>query len=92
MSAMELFVVEYMALPEDSPGREKIERRYGKTNVRKLVAKYEEERANKAWFESSTMACPSCRIKVEKSAGCNHVRWFDLYTDLYTANVYLSFR
>ncbi|KAI0803062.1 RWD-domain-containing protein [Irpex lacteus] len=73
MSSTETFVMEYMKLPEGSSGRELMERRYGRANLRRLVAKYEEDQANKKWMDESTMACPSCRIKVEKSVGCNHM-------------------
>lgn len=74
LSATETFVLQYISLPDESPGRLVIERRYGRTLVQKLVAKYEEEQANKQWLERSTMACPSCHVHVEKSLGCNHVR------------------
>lgn len=39
----------------------------------KLVARYEEEQANKEWLQASTMACPGCEVHVEKSLGCNHM-------------------
>ena len=51
-----------------------MERRYGKKNLKRLVVKYEEDRANREWLEKSTKACPSCHVHVEKSMGCNHVR------------------
>lgn len=66
-------MLEYMALPENSREREVIEVRYGRANLRRLVAKYQEDLANKKWMDEATMACPGCRIKVEKSHGCNHV-------------------
>jgi len=69
----ESIALEYMALPEGSPERGRLERRFGRTNIRKLVAKYEEEQANEQWLESSTMSCPSCCVHVEKSLGCNHM-------------------
>ncbi|EKM60880.1 uncharacterized protein PHACADRAFT_247093 [Phanerochaete carnosa HHB-10118-sp] len=73
LSSTESFVLEYISLPEGCTEREQIERRYGKANLTRLVAKYEEDRANKKWLDQSTMGCPSCRIKVEKSMGCNHM-------------------
>ena len=73
ISMTESFVLEYLALPEGSSEREVLERRFGRNNIRKLVAKYEEEQANKQWLEHSTMSCPSCHVHVEKSLGCNHV-------------------
>lgn len=65
--------MEYIALPQDDPQREMIERRYGKGNVTRLVKKFEEDQANKQWLDKSTIGCPSCHVKVEKSVGCNHV-------------------
>ncbi|KZT74831.1 hypothetical protein DAEQUDRAFT_700902 [Daedalea quercina L-15889] len=73
ISMTESFVLEYLALPEGSPEREVLERRFGRNNIRKLVAKYNEEQANKQWLDSSTMSCPSCQVHVEKSLGCNHM-------------------
>jgi E3 ubiquitin-protein ligase RNF14 len=62
-----------MDLEKDSPGRVLIERRHGKANVLRLVAKYEEDKSSAEWVKSSTMACPGCQVKVQKSIGCNHV-------------------
>lgn len=73
ISETEAFVLEYMGLPEGSSERLVLERRFGATNIRRLVAKYQEEQANKQWLEQSTMACPSCHVHVEKSLGCNHM-------------------
>ncbi|OBZ78844.1 E3 ubiquitin-protein ligase itt1 [Grifola frondosa] len=73
LSVTESFVMEYMALPEDSSQRKTLEMRYGKANLRKLVVRYEEEQALKSWLERSTMACPNCHVHVEKSMGCNHM-------------------
>ncbi|KAI0085624.1 RWD-domain-containing protein [Irpex rosettiformis] len=73
MSSTETFVMEYVQLPEGSAGRELLERRYGRKNLRRLVAEYEENQANKKYMDESTMACPGCRVKVEKSVGCNHM-------------------
>ncbi|GLB36376.1 putative RWD [Lyophyllum shimeji] len=69
----EKLVLEYLNLPEGSVERELIEKRFGRTNVLKLVKHYEEEQANKAWLQASTMACPGCDVHVEKSLGCNHM-------------------
>ncbi|KAG5648159.1 hypothetical protein DXG03_006113 [Asterophora parasitica] len=69
----EKLVLEYLKLEEGSIERERIERRFGKANVLRLVRQYEEEQANKEWLETSTMACPGCEVYVEKSLGCNHV-------------------
>ncbi len=70
----EKLVIEYMETTKNSDLRKTMERRYGKKNLERLVAKYEEDRANREWLEKSTMSCPSCHVHVEKSMGCNHVR------------------
>lgn len=67
-------MIEYMETTKDSGLRKTMERQYGKRNLERLVAKYEEDRANREWLEKSTMSCPSCHVHVEKSMGCNHVR------------------
>lgn len=69
----EKLVLDYLNCPEESKERQFIEKRFGRSNVLKLVATYHEEQANKEWLESSTMACPGCEVHVEKSLGCNHV-------------------
>ncbi|KZP32205.1 RWD-domain-containing protein [Athelia psychrophila] len=71
-------VATYHALFSSSSAEDKrelraLEQRYGKSTLQRLVAKFDEEQSNKAWFEASTMACPGCRVSVEKSAGCNHM-------------------
>lgn len=82
-------MLEYIALEEGDPTRKAIEQRYGIANVRRLVAKYEEDEANRKWFEESTMACPSCNIKVQKSMGCNHVRHNSIYSLRPFAEIFL---
>ncbi|KAG8220091.1 hypothetical protein J3R82DRAFT_1110 [Butyriboletus roseoflavus] len=66
------FILDYLLAPPDSSDRRAIERRYGRSNVFKLVRQHEEEQENRKWMDSSTMACPGCGIRVEKSMGCNH--------------------
>jgi E3 ubiquitin-protein ligase RNF14 len=66
-------VLEYLAYEEGSEKRHLMELRFGKTILRKLVAKYQEEQLNKKWLAESTMACPGCSLSIEKSLGCNHV-------------------
>lgn len=69
----EKLVLEYLAAEEGSAERQTIEKRFGRSNVQKLVLTYEEEKANNEWLHSSTMECPGCQCHVEKSLGCNHV-------------------
>jgi E3 ubiquitin-protein ligase RNF14 len=79
ISATESLVSEYMNLDENSVERVRIERQYGKAVILRLLAKYEEEKSNTEWFKSSTMPCPGCRVNVEKSIGCNHVRFLSTH-------------
>ncbi|PPR01177.1 hypothetical protein CVT24_006053, partial [Panaeolus cyanescens] len=69
----EEIALEYLAAEEGSQTRVTLEKRFGRANIRRLVATYEEEKANLQWLEQSTMMCPGCRCHVEKTLGCNHV-------------------
>ncbi|KAJ7655058.1 hypothetical protein DFH06DRAFT_1201477 [Mycena polygramma] len=73
ISQAESVVLEYLAFEENSKERKLMELRFGKTILRKLVAKYQEEQLNKKWLTESTMACPGCSLNIEKSLGCNHM-------------------
>ncbi|THH11365.1 hypothetical protein EW145_g683 [Phellinidium pouzarii] len=66
-------VMEYLDLPERSPERLALERKFGKGVFLKLVKQYEEDESTKDWLSNSTTACPGCHIHVEKSLGCNHM-------------------
>lgn len=74
ISAYETLVLDYLALPEDSPGRKIIENRFGRSIVAKMVVAYQEEQAFKQWLANSSTPCPGCKVHIEKSLGCNHVR------------------
>jgi len=67
------FVHEYMKLEEGSEKRTVLQRRFGKGNLEKLVQRSKEDRANREWLDRSTMACPGCGVRTEKSMGCNHM-------------------
>jgi len=69
----EYLALEYLGAEEGSPERAQLERRFGRTNIRRLVATYEEEKANLQWLKASTMMCPGCQCHVEKTMGCNHM-------------------
>ncbi|THV05971.1 hypothetical protein K435DRAFT_744156 [Dendrothele bispora CBS 962.96] len=73
ISVSETIVLEYLGHPQDSSGRSLIERRFGRNNILRLVAAYEEEQLNRKWLEASTTACPGCGTHVEKSLGCAHM-------------------
>ncbi|KAG1810105.1 uncharacterized protein HD556DRAFT_1317944 [Suillus plorans] len=73
LAVTESFVMEYMGLEEGDARRYEIERRWGKRNVLRLVLKYEEERMNREWISRCCTSCPGCGVRVEKSAGCNHM-------------------
>lgn len=62
-----------MSLPADSPERAAFEKRYGKKQLTRMVAQWEEQEANNIWFERFTRACAGCGTRVNKSAGCNHM-------------------
>ncbi len=68
-SASSEVVKEYLALAEDSPDRALLLRRYGRSNVLRLVNAYQEEQLNREWLESSTMACPWMRGACGESHG-----------------------
>lgn len=65
------FLQKYMA----SEGAERLgfERRYGRKQLARMVEEWEEQQANKDWFDKFTRACPGCQTRVNKSAGCNHM-------------------
>ncbi|KAJ7102167.1 hypothetical protein B0H15DRAFT_315843 [Mycena belliarum] len=73
ISHAETVVLEYLALAEDSSERHVMELRFGRTMLRKLVARYQEEQLNKKWLAASTVACPGCSVNIEKNLGCNHM-------------------
>ncbi|EFI28584.1 ring finger protein 14 isoform 2 [Coprinopsis cinerea okayama7 len=67
MTHSEKIVLEYLAEDEGSEERETLEKRYGKKNIQNLVARYQEELANKEWLAESTTECPGC--------GCHMTCW-----------------
>ncbi|KAJ3907848.1 RWD-domain-containing protein [Lentinula edodes] len=73
ISAYETLVLDYLALPEESPGRKTIENRFGRSIVAKMVVAYQEEQAFKQWLANSSTPCPGCNVHIEKSLGCNHM-------------------
>lgn len=76
ISATKAILQEYMALAEGSTERKKMEARYGRSTLQRLVTEYEEERAFHEWLEKCTgTPCPGCDLRVEKHSGCNHVRF-----------------
>ncbi|KAF8168339.1 RWD domain-containing protein [Crassisporium funariophilum] len=66
-------VLEYLATESGSAQRTFLEVRYGRSRVRGLVERYEQEQSTKQWLSSSTTVCPGCDNNVEKSFGCNHM-------------------
>ncbi|KAF8168338.1 hypothetical protein B0H34DRAFT_855092 [Crassisporium funariophilum] len=69
----EYLALEYLGTEEGSIERARLERRFGRANIRRLVATYEEDKANMQWLSASTMSCPGCQCHVEKTMGCNHM-------------------
>lgn len=45
----------YLQYPEGSTERLTIEKRHGKANVLRVIAKYQEEQLNRKWMEKETM-------------------------------------
>ncbi|KAF9259080.1 hypothetical protein L218DRAFT_934086 [Marasmius fiardii PR-910] len=70
----ETLVREYLDLPADSLERTKMENRYGRRLISRMVERYYQEQANKRWLESAAVACPGCDVYVQKSEGCNHIK------------------
>lgn len=54
--------------------RAALESRYGKNNVKRIVATFEEERSNREWREQHSTECPGCGVWVERSQGCAHMQ------------------
>ncbi|KAI9140267.1 hypothetical protein BKA69DRAFT_1029718 [Paraphysoderma sedebokerense] len=53
--------------------KRRIEVQYGKSIVAKMVQKYREEEATKAFLKSTATPCPSCSTYITKTEGCNHM-------------------
>lgn len=70
----EKVVAEYLSSHEGSAVRKNLDLRYGAKNLAKLVARWQEEKANRDYFEENSTSCPHCSVRVQKSHGCNHVR------------------
>ncbi|GAA5821790.1 hypothetical protein JCM3770_000146 [Rhodotorula araucariae] len=60
-------------LEGDESVRRSLEARYGASNIKRLVAAFEEERALREWLDKNATECPGCGAWVNKSAGCNHM-------------------
>lgn len=43
-----------------------MEARRGKSNLDRMVSKWQEEEDNKKWLEEKTKACAGCGVRVEK--------------------------
>jgi hypothetical protein len=75
ISIMETMVLEYLALPDDSPARQMMERRLVNPTFSSLLlpTRRNNRTIEQAMAGPSMMACPGCQNHVEKSLGCNHV-------------------
>ena len=69
----EKVITEYLSSEDGSPARKNLEARYGAKNLAKLVSRWQEEKANRDYFEENSTSCPHCSVRVQKSHGCNHV-------------------
>ncbi|CAO1614064.1 unnamed protein product [Sympodiomycopsis kandeliae] len=57
----------------DEATKRVMEVKYGRKNLLRLKAAYEEEKANESWMKGKTQSCPNCSSRIEKSSGCNHM-------------------
>ncbi|KAL1921440.1 uncharacterized protein VTP21DRAFT_11156 [Calcarisporiella thermophila] len=64
-------VQEYMSGNEETKRR--LEYRYGRSNLLRLVEDIENQKATEDWISNNTSQCPSCGLNIEKSYGCNHM-------------------
>lgn len=71
LSSSNAILTKYDAASE--AGKRQMEMRYGRKNLLKLKAQFEEDKANQAWLRERTQGCPHCSSPVEKSMGCNHM-------------------
>ncbi|KZV77620.1 RWD-domain-containing protein [Peniophora sp. CONT] len=69
----EKVITEYLSSTEGSSARKNLELRYGAKNLVKLIARWQEEKANRDYFEENSTSCPHCTVRVQKSHGCNHM-------------------
>ncbi|VDB84506.1 unnamed protein product [Peniophora sp. CBMAI 1063] len=69
----EKVIAEYSSSSDGSTERKNLELRYGARNLAKLVARWQEEKANREYFEENSTSCPHCSVRVQKSHGCNHM-------------------
>ncbi|CAD7066264.1 unnamed protein product [Tilletia caries] len=67
LSAVSKLASAWLASPPESEERALLTRKYGLANLLRLVATYQEERANRAWLSSHTTRCPHCGCSVEKT-------------------------
>lgn len=63
----------YQRSASGSAERRAMELRYGRNNLERMIRTHEEEQSNRKWMEQNTQSCPCCRIRVQKSVGCNHM-------------------
>ncbi|GAA6010205.1 hypothetical protein JCM11491_005390 [Sporobolomyces phaffii] len=64
-------VTQYLAA--DEAEKRTLEQRYGASNLKRLVAAFEEEKALQEWLKEHSTPCPGCSVPIEKSHGCNHM-------------------
>lgn len=64
---------QYLDCEDDPEELKKLEAKYGKKNLEKLVNDYKIEMETEKWKRENTVECPTCHIPVEKTFGCNHM-------------------
>ncbi|CAG8753642.1 11307_t:CDS:2, partial [Acaulospora colombiana] len=55
------FLEEYISLSDDDPEKLALELRFGKAQLKRLVAVFQEDQENKKWLRESTTQCPHCQ-------------------------------
>ncbi|CEH18697.1 Predicted E3 ubiquitin ligase [Ceraceosorus bombacis] len=62
LSTSVALIEEYMSYEAGSEGATKMELRYGRSNLQRLVKEETERQANEAWLDSNAKKCPTCHM------------------------------
>ncbi|KAH8556140.1 hypothetical protein BGW37DRAFT_515065 [Umbelopsis sp. PMI_123] len=64
---------QYLDCEDDPEALRKLEGKYGKKNLDKMINDHKIEMETEKWKKENTVQCPTCHISVEKTFGCNHM-------------------
>ncbi|PWO00648.1 hypothetical protein FA09DRAFT_291331, partial [Tilletiopsis washingtonensis] len=73
LASSSALVQEYQSHEPGSVERLKMEQRFGRANLERLVRTEMEEQANREWMEANAKKCPSCAVSIELAFGCHHM-------------------